>query len=154
MPKLQIEVPSFLEALDRGDLEISYYLDIQTGAVIPVFSDLDEEEDELRPAVEEDPERYRYIDPVGSHESYRWMERFAHSVEDVVEDVEVRERLLDALDRQRPFRRFKDVLLGYPEVREAWFRYQEEQLRAYAEEWLMVEEIEAELVEPRSVQSA
>jgi hypothetical protein len=152
MPKLQIEVPSFLEALNRGDLEISYYLDIQTGAVIPVFGDVDEEEeeDELRPAVEEDPERYRYIDPVGSHESYRWMERFAHSIE----NAEVCERLLDALDRQRPFRRFKDVLLGYPEVREAWFRYREEQLRAYAEEWLMVEEIEAELVEPRPVHSA
>jgi hypothetical protein len=150
MPKLQIEAPSLLEAFDRGDLEISYYLDVQTGAVIPVFGDIDDEEDELRPAVEEDPERYRYIDPVGSHESYRWMERFAHSVE----DAEVSERLLDALDRQRPFRRFKDVLLSYPEVREAWFRYQEEHLRAYAEEWLMVEEIEAELVEPRPVESA
>jgi hypothetical protein len=151
MPKLQIEAPSLLEALDQGDLEISYYLDLQTGAVIPVFGDADEEEeDEPRPAVEEDPERYRFIDPVGSHEGYRWMERFAGSVE----DAEVCERLLDALDRQRPFRRFKDVLLSYPEVREAWFRYQAEQLRAYAEEWLLIEEVEAELVEPRPVGSA
>lgn len=147
MRKLQIEAAAFLEAFDRGDLEIGYYLDVQTGAVIPISDDLDGEECEVGPAVEENPERYRYIDPVGSHESYRWMERFAHDLE----DVEVRERLLDALDRQRPFRRFKDVLLGYPEVREVWFRSQAEQLRAYAEDWLQGEGLEAELIEPRSV---
>ncbi|MCK8514716.1 UPF0158 family protein [Methylonatrum kenyense] len=149
MRKLQIEVPPFLEALDSGGLGITYYLDLQAGAVIAVFDDVDDDEDELRPAVDEAPERYRYIDPVDSHESYRWMEHFAHSIE----EAEVRGRLLDALDRQRPFRRFKDALLSYPEVREAWFRSREERLRAYAEEWLMAEEIEAELVETRTVES-
>lgn len=76
------------------------------------------------------------------------MEDFAHSTEEAA----VRERLLEALDRQRPFRRFKDALLSNPEIREAWFRFREEQLRAYAEEWLMAEEIEAELVEMRTVE--
>lgn len=147
MPKLQVEAPAFLDALSRGDLEINYYLDVQTGAVIPVFGDLDEEED-LTVSVEADPERYRYIDPVESHESYRWMERFAHSLE----DTEVRESLLDALDRPRPFRRFKDALMSFPKVREAWFRFEEAQLRDYAEGWLMSEEIDADLVDPRPVQ--
>lgn len=31
MPKLQIEGPSFLEALESGGCEITYYLDLQTG---------------------------------------------------------------------------------------------------------------------------
>jgi hypothetical protein len=150
MPKLQIEAPEFLYALSSGDQQISYYLDVQTGALISVFGDMDDEEedDELTPRVEEDPDRYRYIDPVGSHESFRWMERFAYSLE----DAEVRERLVDALDRPRPFRRFKDALMSFPEVREAWFRYEEERLREYAEGWLMSEEIEAELIDPRPVQ--
>jgi hypothetical protein len=147
MPKLQIEAPEFLYALSSGDQQITHYLDVQTGAVVSVFGDMDDEEDELTPSVEDEAERYRYIDPVGSHESFRWMERFAHSIE----DTQVRERLLDALDRPRPFRRFKDALMSFPEVREAWFRYEEAQLRDYAEGWLMSEEIEAELIDPQPV---
>jgi hypothetical protein len=42
--------------------------------------------------------------------------------------------------------------MSFPEVREAWFRYEEERLREYAEGWLMSEEIEAELIDPRPVQ--
>jgi hypothetical protein len=149
MPKLRIEEWELLDALSNGNAEISGYLDVQTGAVVSLFMDVDDEEG-LEAAVEEDPSRYRYIDPVPSYESYGWMERFA----DGVQDAGVREHLLDALDRPRPFRRFKDALLEYPEVREAWFRFEREQLRSAAEEWLRQEGVEAELVRRDPVESA
>jgi hypothetical protein len=150
MPKLEIEAPEFLYALSSGDHQITYYLDVQTGALVSVFDDMyEEQEEELTPRVEEDPDRYRSIEPVGSRESFRWMEGFAHTIE----EAEIRERLLDSLDRPRPFHRFKDALMSFPEVREAWFRYEEAQLREYAESWLASEEIEAELIERRPVQS-
>jgi hypothetical protein len=74
------------------------------------------------------------------------MERFAASLE----HGRARDALFDALDRRRPFRSFKDALAGFPDVREAWFKYQEGQLREEALAWLRSEGIDAELVSPRA----
>jgi hypothetical protein len=70
------------------------------------------------------------------------MERFAEGVDDET----VRARLLDALDGSRPFRRFRDALPG--QLRDAWYRYEEEQLVESARAWLRSLEIDAELVNP------
>ncbi|HEX2078925.1 MAG TPA: UPF0158 family protein [Longimicrobium sp.] len=83
------------------------------------------------------------IYPVESSEGFRWMERFAMSQP----DSRVRERLLDALDRPRPFRRFKDALQDFPQVREAWHRHEDGKLKDAAREWLAYHHVAAELVE-------
>lgn len=139
MPLLRIDCGDFLLALSSHDLE--HFLDLQTGAVIPRFEDLDlAEEDQA--FLEEEPERYRFIEPLPSHEGFRWMENFALQVE----NQRARGDLLQALDRKRPFRSFKDALLSYPELREQWFAFEEERLLAYAHDWLSGEGIRAELV--------
>lgn len=150
--------------IDAGDLELAiaanegeWVLDLQTGDVLTTewardaARGLDPEKDVWDPDNELlgdddedlDPERFRRIDPVGSHEGFRWMERFAESQADDF----VRGRLLDALERRRPFRGFKDALLAFPAVREAWFQYEAIRLRQEALDWLEVEGIDAELVD-------
>ena len=104
----------------------------------------EDEESEIRRAIDEDEEdRYIPVPSLGSHEGFRIMERFA-----AAQEGRVREALFDALDRRRPFRSFKDALLGFPDIREAWFRYHEERLREEALDWLRAEGIDAELTTP------
>jgi hypothetical protein len=137
---LQIDRADLLLALSSHDLE--HYLDLQTGLIIPVLEDSIYDEREF--PLEEEPERYHLIDPVPSQQGFRWMQDFAQQQE----DLQIREDLLQALDRRRPFRSFKDALESYPEIRVKWFAFEEERLLEYGREWLSSEGITANLVVP------
>lgn len=164
MATLRIDLADLSTALT--DQESTWVLDLQTGEVLmaewvrdPEFrgtaglvldedpasgEDLDDEDwgdfDPLESG------RFRRIDPLPSHESFRWMEQFVEGQQ----DDRVREHLLGALNRSRPFRRFKDALMDFPAVREAWFQYEEARLREEAETWVRAEEIDAELMDLRA----
>jgi len=53
-----------------------------------------------------------------------------------VEDEHLAELLEVAINGRGAFRRFKDVLLRYPEERERWFRFKDERMQERACEWL------------------
>jgi hypothetical protein len=154
MSRIRIDLADL--AMAMSDHENEWVLDMQTGHVLmadwiraPWLHGLEDEDfdDEDEPEERElDPERYRFIDSIPSHDGFRWMEQFARSQE----DDRVRERLLDVLDRPKPFRRFKDALPAFPEVGEAWFRYEDERLEEEARAWLEAEGIDAELVDART----
>lgn len=154
MSRIRIDLDDLTTAMSDHDNE--WVLDKETGQVLmaewvraPWLYDMeeefDEDEDDEPEDRELDPERYRTIDAIPSHQGFRWMEQFAQDQE----NDRVRERLLDVLDRPKPFRRFKDALPAFPEVREAWFRYEEARLEEEARAWLEAEGIDADLVDTR-----
>jgi hypothetical protein len=106
------------------------YIDRDTGDVLVVVDGMPED-DETRRRISETPERFVRIEPASSREQYRWMERFVASVQ----DTDLRERLLLAIDGKGAFRRFKDVLLSYPVERERWFNYRADLLHHHINEW-------------------
>jgi hypothetical protein len=146
MAKITIIEAELLEAFESGDGMIAWFLDGQTGELIPLMEfDEIEEEKEIRRAIDEDEEgRYLPVPSIESHEGFRIMEDFA----DAQDDGRVRGALIDALERRRPFRSFKDALMAFPEVRDRWFAYHQEQMREHAVDWLKIEGIDAELTRP------
>ena len=60
------------------------------------------------------------------------MERFIP----LVEDNDLRQKLVSAIDGKGAFRRFKDVLMGHVTERERWFAFRSERLRVFMEAWL------------------
>lgn len=83
-------------------------------------------------------ERYLPIPTLDSSESYRDMEEFVYSIQ----DKRLANRLTRAISGQGAFRNFREVLSGYPSVREAWFAYKEERMLRRALDWLAAEGIE------------
>jgi len=81
-----------------------------------------------------DPEEDGWIEigSVGSHEGYRDMAEFVAGVH--------HRRAAELLDRaisgRGAFRRFKDTLFEFPELREQWFRYRDARARRRALRWL------------------
>jgi hypothetical protein len=53
-----------------------------------------------------------------------------------VKDEHLAELLEVAINGKGAFRRFKDVLLRYPEKRERWFKFKDERMEERALEWL------------------
>ena len=148
MPGIRIDLDQLAVALSDHDSE--WVFDTQTGGILLAnwLTDPDMREMEIEAGGEDygddplDGDRFIPIEHPGSDRGFRWMEGFALAQED-----RVRERLLDALDRPRPFRRFKDALGAFPEVREAWFAYENDRLRECAREWLASNDIDAEWVQ-------
>ena len=101
----------------------------------------DGETEKLRDRIDEDTDRYERIPKAESNEGYEDMVNFIGTVKDerLVELLEV------AISGKGAFRRFKDVLLNYPEERERWFQFRDDRVQEKALEWLG--EIDVSLIE-------
>ena len=130
-------------AFERNSPDLHSYIDRDTGEVLVVVDGLAEDED-TRGRIAGEPDRYVKIDPASSREQYRWMERFVASVE----DPQLRERLLIAIDGKGAFRRFKDVLLSFPQERERWFNYRASLLHHHINRWFETKALEPEPPSP------
>ncbi|MFP4038026.1 MAG: UPF0158 family protein [Desulfobacteraceae bacterium] len=139
---LAIDLDELCQAMEDASYENEYYLDLETGEILFLSDYIDEEEtDRLRKGLDEDPDRYEQVPSVDSREGYKDMEDFIETVE----DEHLAELLEVAIDGRGAFRRFKDVLLNYPEERERWFRFKDERMRERVLEWL--EEISIDVSE-------
>ena len=130
-----------LESVDLGDLanaledhsfEHSWWLDRETGEVV-FWSDYSREQGEP------DPESRGLIpiEAIPSHEGYGDMEDFIARVR----DPRARELLERSIEGRGAFRRFKDTLFEFPELREAWFGFHDARMECRALEWLASEDL-------------
>jgi len=103
MKHLPVDLSELQLALEDHDAGLgfhSYWFDTQTGAVILLSEDL-EEQDELRQQIEEDAEnRFVPIESLPSHEGFRIMEDFVQALR----PSRIREKLEWSLDGPKPFR--------------------------------------------------
>jgi hypothetical protein len=130
---LKIDLDELCSAMEDSSYEHNYYLDLKTGEILLISDYMDDEEAEkLRDEIDEEPERYERIPRAESYEGYNDMEDFIATVE----DEHLAELLEVAIDGKSAFRRFKDVLVNYPEERERWFRFKGERMEQRALEWL------------------
>ncbi|MBN2724488.1 MAG: hypothetical protein JXR95_10495 [Deltaproteobacteria bacterium] len=118
-------------ACERNATSVHSYLDLVTGAVL-VFYGESEEEEERRLEVDANRERYLKVEPASSREQYKWMEKFVSTVH----EEKLKERLLIAIDGKGAFRRFKDLLVHFPGVRERWYSYRAVHLHDHINNWL------------------
>lgn len=85
----------------------------------------------------EPPDDCRRIEPIDSGESYEDLAEFTASVR----DPKARELLERAIAGRGAFRRFKDVLSEFPDLRTAWFKFHDTRLERHAIEWLRDENL-------------
>jgi hypothetical protein len=130
---LPVNLDELCDAMDNSSYEHEYYLDLDTGEILFLSEYMDDEDAEpLRDRIDDEPERYEVIPRAESQEGYRDMQTFIATVdnEHLVELLEV------AINGKGAFRRFKDVLLNYPEEREKWFQFRDDRVEERAIEWL------------------
>jgi len=140
MARASIDTEMIMVALD-DHAETEYFLDLETGEVERISSDPTEGDEEIIEQIENNPERYRRIDPIDSSQAFQVMEDYVSSLP----ESEAKRTLSQALSRPHPFRTFKDALLSLPDFREKWFRYHDEVYKEFAISWLEEEGVEGDL---------
>jgi hypothetical protein len=130
---LKIDLDELCSAMENSSYEHNYYLNLKTGEIVLISDYMDDEEtDKLKDRIEEDYGRYERIPRAEPYEGYDDMEDFIATVE----DEHLAELLEVAINGNGAFRRFKDVLAGYPEERERWFHFRDDRLMERVLEWL------------------
>lgn len=144
------ELATALETVDRSTHE--WYLDKKTGEVVLIETDLlgmaemDEDEEKknklpewqrenlvtARQIVENANDRFERVPEGNSRQAYELMEEFIAEVPDPA----IQERLERAIAGKGAFRRFKNELFDFPEVREQWFAFESRRKWEWAGEWL------------------
>jgi len=139
---LNINLDGLCEAMENSSYENEYFLDLETGEILFISDYLDDEEtSERKGRIEEDSDRYKPIPKAESYEGYQDMVDFIATVD----NERLAELLEVAINGKGAFRRFKDVLLNYPEEREKWFKFKDGRMEERAMEWL--DDIEVTLSE-------
>ena len=125
MPALdQFDLADLALALEDHSEDHCWWLDVSDGSVEPFPED---------PAVDGATSSLVPVDPLPPAVGYGDMEDFVARVRDP--------RARDLLDRaivgRGAFRRFKDALLDFPELRRAWFAFHDARGERRAIEWLL-----------------
>lgn len=115
----RIDLRSLADALEDHSGKTVWGLDPRTGAVEP-FPDGGP------------PDGWVLIEPLPSRASYEDMEDFIARVR----EARAREALQRAIAGRGAFRRFKDTLFEFLELREAWFSFHDTRMRRHAIRWL------------------
>jgi hypothetical protein len=121
-----VDLDELCAALDDHTPGVTWWIDPSTGGIV---SHLD--------AVGVPRPAGIRIRPTEARESYRDMSQFVAAVH--------HRRAADLLDRaisgRGAFRRFKDTLFEFPELRDQWFRYRSARTRRRALSWLADQEL-------------
>jgi hypothetical protein len=143
MKKVKVRLDDLLEAYELGSSEIDCYIDTKINKVVRHIDeayDGDPEETKLKKKIEKYPNRFIPIPKRESRDEYEWMVEFTESLD----DKNLKENLFIALDGKGAFKRFKNVLLNYPEKREKWFKFKDKKMKQDILEWCKENEIEYE----------
>jgi Uncharacterised protein family (UPF0158) len=135
----QVDLADLALALEDHSDEHTWWFDPATGTLEPRFAG------DLSSAPDTDAGLIR-VDPLPSEVGYRDMEDFAARVR----EPRTRDLLERAISGRGAFRRFKDALLDYPDLRQAWFAFHDARGERRAFEWL----IERGLVDAAEAQQA
>lgn len=124
-----VDLDDVATALEDNAYESSWWLDAATGAVEYCSVDDDVEGFEERDLV--------HIEPIGSSEAYRDMADFV----DAVQGARPRDLLSRAIEGRGAFRRFKDTLFDFPDLRDEWFAFHDRMMKRRSIEWLSSHEL-------------
>jgi len=120
-----------LEWIDEGEMDMDNEgeMDMDDERVMDGEGDIDEvyEDDDYEGKMMAilTIDRYIELPYTTSPEAYSIMEKFVQSNHLQEEHKEsLKRKLRDALNKSKPFRRFKNILLDYPEEREQWFAFE------------------------------
>lgn len=126
-----IDLSGVAEALGDSSGETAWWYDPTNGQVEATVPD-----SYLLDADDEDDPSERgsiLIEPIGSKDAYRDMVEFAESTA----DPRASQLLRRALDGRGAFRRFRDALYEFPDLRERWFEYSNAAGERRAIDWLL-----------------
>jgi hypothetical protein len=130
---LTVDLEELAMVLEGDPVHGGGRIDLRTGEVWPQSAiDYAIEVGEEKDDEDDDPDRWLWVGCEGSHAAYGDMEWF---IADLAQP-QVADRLNKAISGRGAFRRFKDALFSWPDLKERWHGFSEDRQRGRARSWL------------------
>jgi hypothetical protein len=144
---INIDLEELIVGMKSNGYETEFFLNRDTGT-IAVLSDGNFCDEDVDVEIEDGDEivavgNYINVPQVPSHDAFIVMQEYIETLPEGIEQV----RLADAINGGKPFRRFKDILSDYPELRDQWFKFEKCAYRKIIERWIADDGIDAVLVD-------
>jgi predicted nucleotidyltransferase len=123
----RVDLSMLAEALEDHSHSTEWWFDPANGESIPKSEDMSWDEYDV-----DDPDRLIWIEPGFSSEGYADMEDFIA----LVGDPRARDLLARAIAGRGAFRRFKDTLYEFDDLRQVWFAFRDARAERRALAWL------------------
>jgi hypothetical protein len=124
---LRVAMQDLLDAIEEWNEQAVHYFNRRTGEVVRFDPELDS------PEVDPDDDPDLVVIPnLESHDAFRVMERFV----DGIDELDVQRQLRRSLEGKGAFRRFRETLAGFPDLRGRWETTHREDLLQRALEFL------------------
>lgn len=140
MPTLSINADDLLAALRERSPQVESWLDCETGEIYQtsaLFADDDVEDDPaFVSAMQQTPARFLRLPSTPAALGFQTMQAFCAQTEPAL-----RVSLQAALQRQRAFFHFQDVLRSQPAVDARWQAFSRDATLAWAQAWLRERQI-------------
>ncbi len=120
-----------------------WYLDRVSGK-LECLVEGDPNSEAVRDRLDRDVDRYAQVQPPGPEEEVGWMEDFVAGVA----NPKAKAELGRALQGAGTFKKFRDALGRYPDLRDAWFAKKEQHIREAMLRWLEAQGIEPQTPPP------
>ena len=129
MRKLSIDQKDLYFAFENRMPETNHYLDLETGAILPVFSF---NRGKILAEIEKNPDKYVRITPIGSRGGVQIMKDYIETVP----KPQIRQELKEALTKKGAFRGFRVVIEKYPDEKEHWIEFKRNATLKLIKDWL------------------
>jgi hypothetical protein len=140
---MKIDWTKLYRAFENNSPLIHSYMHKITGEVIRMDDSAVNDSQHSRVA---SSEKYVRIEPVGSAVQFKWLEGFIATVE----NSNLASELVNACNGPGAFKRFKEILLKFPDERERWFQFRQNKIHTIAHEWLVANQMVGQPVPARS----
>lgn len=174
MQRLRIDLAELADAFEHSGAEISYYLDLENGAVVMLGQATRHMLDQLYETVAPGERQSFDLDAaLARRELVAWLKddlRTAHRIDrgfgsrylqvpasdsfegyadmkafiETLSDRPFAERLWSAIQGKGPSRRFKDALATQPALEQRWYAFKDRQVHERISAWLAANDLEAE----------
>ncbi|MCK4352588.1 hypothetical protein KAW65_04190 [candidate division WOR-3 bacterium] len=130
---IKIDWEELCEAMGDYTQSRYYFLNKLTGEIIILSEYMSEEgKRELRKKIDvKHINDYALIPTITSREGYKIMEEFIS----IVYNDKLKHQLEEALNKEAPFKRFKEIVFKHPEERKHWLDFRKEKLTQKATNW-------------------
>ncbi|MBD3203183.1 hypothetical protein GF327_02735 [Candidatus Woesearchaeota archaeon] len=135
--KLKIPFFDILDAFENASYENHYFIDTKNHKIIFIS---EYETDSEKRYEELNPEEVIGFEERTPDQDYRIMQSFVYKIK----DENVSEEFINALNRSKPFRNFRDLLNKYSMLSEKWFEHRNKEITNEAMNWLCDNDIELE----------
>jgi hypothetical protein len=135
--KINIDFGDLCEAFEICNVSNHFFIDLEKNEIISVNEEIDDDSEKKLEEINEN--KYIIIPERIPNEDFSIMELFIYEIAE--KDFQLSDKFHEAIQKSKPFKRFKELLDEHSELKDKWFKFKENSIKNDVINWLFENKI-------------